>query len=41
VIAIQRRAAELGFAATGVARLDRNPHAAELDQCSPPATPAR
>jgi len=32
VIAIQRRAAELGFAATGVARLDRNPHAAELDQ---------
>src|SRR5882762_1589038 len=32
VIAIKRRAAELGFAATGVARLDRNPHAAELDQ---------
>ncbi len=30
MIAIKRRAAELGFAATGVARLDRNPHAAEL-----------
>src|SRR6059036_2035266 len=32
MIAIKRRAAELGFAATGVARLDRNPHAAELDR---------
>jgi epoxyqueuosine reductase len=31
VIAIKRRAAELGFAACGIARLDRNPHAAELD----------
>jgi len=32
VIDIKRRAAELGFAATGIARLDRNPHAAELDR---------
>jgi epoxyqueuosine reductase len=29
---IKRRAAELGFAATGIARLDTNPHAAELDR---------
>lgn len=29
---LKRRAAELGFAATGIARLDRNPHAAELDR---------
>jgi epoxyqueuosine reductase len=29
---VKRRAAELGFAATGIARLDRNPHAAELDR---------
>jgi epoxyqueuosine reductase len=29
---IKRRAAELGFAATGIARLDRNPHANELDR---------
>ncbi len=32
MIDIKRRAAELGFAATGIARLDRNPHAAELDR---------
>jgi epoxyqueuosine reductase len=32
MIEIKRRAAELGFAATGIARLDRNAHAAELDQ---------
>ncbi len=32
MIAIKRRAAELGFAATGIARLDHNPHAAELDR---------
>jgi epoxyqueuosine reductase len=32
VIDIKRRAAELGFAATGIARLDRNPHANELDR---------
>ena len=32
MIEIKRRAAELGFAATGIARLDRNPHAAELDR---------
>src|SRR3989442_6481247 len=32
MIAIKRRAAELGFAVTGIARLDRNPHAAELDR---------
>src|SRR6185503_867927 len=32
VIAIKRRAAELGFTATGIARLDRNAHAAELDR---------
>ena len=30
--AIQQRAAALGFSATGIARLDRNPHAAELDR---------
>ena len=30
--ALKRRAAELGFAATGVAPLARNPHAAELDR---------
>ena len=32
MIEIKRRAAELGFAATGIARLDHNPHAAELDR---------
>src|SRR6266498_397926 len=32
VIEIKRRAAALGFAATGIARLDRNPHAQELDR---------
>jgi len=32
VIALKRRAAELGFTATGIARLDRNPHAPELDR---------
>src|SRR3989449_6931651 len=32
MIDIKRRAAELGFAATGIARLDRNPHADELDR---------
>ncbi len=32
MIEIKRRAAELGFAATGIARLDRNPHALELDR---------
>src|SRR2546428_6697817 len=32
MIDIKRRAGELGFAATGIARLDRNPHAAELDR---------
>src|SRR2546422_8097050 len=32
MIAIKRRATELGFAVTGIARLDRNPHAAELDR---------
>ncbi len=32
MIEIKRRAAELGFAATGIARLDRNPHAVELDR---------
>jgi epoxyqueuosine reductase len=32
MIEIKRRATELGFIATGVARLDRNPHAAELDR---------
>ena len=31
MIELKRRATELGFAATGIARLDRNPHAAELD----------
>ena len=29
--AVKRRAAELGFSATGVAALGANPHAAELD----------
>ena len=32
MIAIKRRAAALGFAATGIARLDRNPHAEQLDR---------
>lgn len=32
MIEIKRRAAELGFATTGIARLDRNPHVAELDR---------
>ena len=32
MIDIKRRAAELGFAATGIARLDRNPHADALDR---------
>jgi len=32
VIAIKRRAAALGFAATGIARLDRNAHAEQLDR---------
>jgi epoxyqueuosine reductase len=32
MIEIKRRAAELGFVATGITRLDRNPHAAELDR---------
>lgn len=32
MIALKRRAAELGFTATGIARLDPNPHAAELDR---------
>jgi epoxyqueuosine reductase len=32
MIAIKQRAAALGFSATGIARLDRNPHAAELDR---------
>ena len=31
-IAIKMRAAQLGFAATGIARLEHNPHAAELDR---------
>ncbi|HLZ45983.1 MAG TPA: tRNA epoxyqueuosine(34) reductase QueG [Gemmatimonadales bacterium] len=31
-VEIRRRAAALGFAATGIARLDRNPHAAQLDR---------
>ena len=31
-VEIKRRATALGFAATGVTRLDRNPHAAELDR---------
>ena len=31
-VEIRRRAEALGFAATGVTRLDRNPHAAELDR---------
>lgn len=32
MIDIKRRAAALGFAATGIARLERNAHAAELDR---------
>ena len=32
MIAIKQRAAALGFSATGIACLDRNPHAAELDR---------
>ena len=32
MIEIKRRAAALGFAATGIARLDCNPHATELDR---------
>src|SRR6185436_17900295 len=32
MIAIKQRAAALGFTATGIARLDRNAHAAELDR---------
>ena len=32
MIEIKQRAAELGFAMTGIARLDRNPHANELDR---------
>ena len=32
MIEIRRRAAALGFSAVGIARLDRNPHAAELDR---------
>ena len=32
MIEIKRRAAALGFAATGIARLDRNPHAEQLDR---------
>jgi epoxyqueuosine reductase len=32
MIAIKQRAAALGFSATGIARLDRNPHAAELER---------
>ena len=32
MIELKRRATELGFAATGIARLDRNPHGAELDR---------
>lgn len=32
MIAIKQRAAVLGFSATGIARLDRNPHAAELER---------
>jgi epoxyqueuosine reductase len=31
-VELKRRATALGFAATGIARLDRNPHAAELDR---------
>ncbi|HYX80983.1 MAG TPA: tRNA epoxyqueuosine(34) reductase QueG [Gemmatimonadales bacterium] len=31
-VEIKRRAATLGFTATGIARLDRNPHAAELER---------
>jgi len=31
-VELKRRAKALGFTATGVARLDRNPHAAELDR---------
>jgi epoxyqueuosine reductase len=31
-VELKRRATALGFAATGIARLDRNPHATELDR---------
>jgi epoxyqueuosine reductase QueG len=31
-VELKRRATTLGFAATGITRLDRNAHAAELDQ---------
>ncbi len=31
-VELKRHAAALGFAATGISRLDRNPHAAELDR---------
>ncbi|MGH6691285.1 MAG: QueG-associated DUF1730 domain-containing protein, partial [Gammaproteobacteria bacterium] len=31
-VEVKRHAAELGFSAVGIARLDRNPHAAELDR---------
>jgi len=31
-VELKRRATTLGFAATGIARLDHNPHAAELEQ---------
>lgn len=31
-VELKRRAKTLGFTATGIARLDRNPHAAELDR---------
>src|SRR5438477_10489562 len=31
-VEIKRRAAALGFVATGIARLEKNPHAAELDR---------
>jgi hypothetical protein len=41
VIEIKRRAEALGFAAVGITRLERNPHAAELDRWLARATPAR
>jgi len=31
-VELKRQAAALGFAATGIAQLERNPHAAELDR---------
>src|SRR2546421_8222832 len=31
-VELKRRATALGFTVTGIARLDRNPHAAELDR---------